>query len=191
MKILFIKLPPKERQISNQYLKSCQVILTFLLDDFCLMVPLNSRIFFKVVVSYGCLDLRSQLLHKKWSFQLRIPLVNVTKSAGTAELVTFTEEILNGKFLCSVLLQPFLPFINLFTFPGQVKYNVFVKILLKVVYKSHFRTFLWTMNFSNFFFKKVTDWCSEWVLNTFRCFEHKNKSLIYQKLIKIKKCLWS
>ena len=36
-------------------------------------------------------------LHKKWSFPLRI-------SSVTAELVTFTEEILNGKlhFLCSV-----------------------------------------------------------------------------------------
>ena len=34
-------------------------------------------------------------LHKKWSFPLRISSVNVTKSAGN--LVTFTEEILNGK----------------------------------------------------------------------------------------------
>ena len=35
-------------------------------------------------------------LHKKWSFPLRISSVN-------ADLVTFTEEILNGKlyFLCS------------------------------------------------------------------------------------------
>ena len=39
-------------------------------------------------------------LHKKWSFPLRISSVNVIKS----DLVTFTEEILNGKlrFLCSV-----------------------------------------------------------------------------------------
>ena len=37
-------------------------------------------------------------LRKKWSFSLRIPSVNVTKSA-----VTFTEEILDGKlhFSCS------------------------------------------------------------------------------------------
>ena len=44
-----------------------------------------------------------QTLHKKWSFLLRISLVNVTKSAENCGLVTFTEEILNGKlhFLCS------------------------------------------------------------------------------------------
>ena len=43
-------------------------------------------------------------LHKKWSFQLRIFSINVSKSARTADLVTFTEEILIGKlqFLCSV-----------------------------------------------------------------------------------------
>ena len=41
----------------------------------------------------------------KISFPLRISSVNVTKSAGHADLVTFTEEILNGKlnFLCSLL----------------------------------------------------------------------------------------
>ena len=40
-------------------------------------------------------------LHIKWSFPLRISSVNVIKSA---DLVTFTEEILNGKlhFSCSV-----------------------------------------------------------------------------------------
>ena len=31
----------------------------------------------------------------------RISAVNVTKSAEAATLVTFTEKILNGKFLCS------------------------------------------------------------------------------------------
>ena len=43
-------------------------------------------------------------LHKKWSFLLRISSDNVTKSTVPADLVTFTEEILNGKlnFLCSV-----------------------------------------------------------------------------------------
>ena len=42
-------------------------------------------------------------LHKKWSFLLRISSVNVTKSQGTADLLTFTAEIINGKFqfLCS------------------------------------------------------------------------------------------
>ena len=43
-------------------------------------------------------------LHKKLSFPLRISSVNVTKSAGTVDLVTLSEEILNRKlhFLCSV-----------------------------------------------------------------------------------------
>ena len=37
-------------------------------------------------------------LHKKWNFRLRISSVNVTKSAGNcADLVSFTEEILNQK----------------------------------------------------------------------------------------------
>ena len=37
---------------------------------------------------------------QKWSFPLRISLVNMTKSAGTADLVAFTEEIFNGKLHC-------------------------------------------------------------------------------------------
>ena len=46
-------------------------------------------------------DIRS--LQKNWSFPLRIFSVNVTKSVENCCLVTFTEEILNGKlhFLCS------------------------------------------------------------------------------------------
>ena len=46
----------------------------------------------------------SLTLHKKWSFTLRISSVNVPKSAVIADLVTFTEKVLNGKlhFLCSV-----------------------------------------------------------------------------------------
>ena len=42
-------------------------------------------------------------VHKKWSFLFRISSANVTKSVGNCSLVTFTEEILNGKvyFLCS------------------------------------------------------------------------------------------
>ena len=44
-------------------------------------------------------------LHKKWSFLLRTSSVNVTKSVTqeTVDLVTFTEEIVNGKlpFLCN------------------------------------------------------------------------------------------
>ena len=44
-------------------------------------------------------------LRKKLSFPLRIPSVNPTKSAVSTDLVTFTEEILNGKihFLCRTL----------------------------------------------------------------------------------------
>ena len=44
-------------------------------------------------------EISDTLLHKKISFPFRIYLVNVT-----ADLVTFTEEILNGKlnFLCSI-----------------------------------------------------------------------------------------
>ena len=43
-------------------------------------------------------------LHKKWSFPLRISSVNGTNPQFPADLVTSTEEILNGKFhfLCSV-----------------------------------------------------------------------------------------
>ena len=49
--------------------------------------------------------LTSSTLHKKWSFPLWISSVHTTKSAETADLVTFAEEILNGKlhFLCSAI----------------------------------------------------------------------------------------
>ena len=49
-------------------------------------------------------------LHKKWSFPLSISSVNVTKSVGNgADLVTFTEEILNRKLhFCAVFV--FAPF---------------------------------------------------------------------------------
>ena len=36
-------------------------------------------------------------VYKKWSCSLRISSVNLTKSAVSADMVTFTEEILNGK----------------------------------------------------------------------------------------------
>ena len=44
-----------------------------------------------------------RILHKKWSFPLRISLANVNKSAGNYDLVTFTDDILNVKlhFSCS------------------------------------------------------------------------------------------
>ena len=51
----------------------------------------------------------SQTLHKKWIFPLRISSVNMTKSAETADLATFTEGVLNGKiqFLCSEMFDSF------------------------------------------------------------------------------------
>ena len=44
-----------------------------------------------------------EAVHKKWSFPLKISSVNVTIPQFAADLVTFTEEIFNGKlhFLCS------------------------------------------------------------------------------------------
>ena len=42
-------------------------------------------------------------LHKKWSFPLRISSVNVTKSAETADLVTFTEGKLHKYFSTKAL----------------------------------------------------------------------------------------
>ena len=49
------------------------------------------------------LNKKQPALHKRWSFPLRISLVNVTISEN-ANLVTFTEENLNGKLLifCSI-----------------------------------------------------------------------------------------
>ena len=46
---------------------------------------------------------RGPLLHKKWSFSLRISSANVTKSAVNCSVFIFTEETLDGKlhFLCS------------------------------------------------------------------------------------------
>ena len=42
-------------------------------------------------------------LYKKWGFPLRISSVNVTKSAVSCDLVTFTEKILNRKLYFFVL----------------------------------------------------------------------------------------
>ena len=54
-------------------------------------------------------DHKTSTTAKKWGFPLSISSVNVTKSAGSCRLVTFTNEILNGKhhFLCSVLLAKY------------------------------------------------------------------------------------
>ena len=45
-------------------------------------------------------------MHKNLSFSLRISSVNVTKFAGNCDLVTFTEEILNGKLHFLFLIDP-------------------------------------------------------------------------------------
>ena len=53
-----------------------------------------------VQITYSFVKLpRQRRLHKKLSFPLRISSVNVTKSACPADLVSFTEEILNGKLI--------------------------------------------------------------------------------------------
>ena len=45
-------------------------------------------------------------LHKIWRFSLRISLVNLTKSAVSCNLVTFTEEIRDGKLhFCAVYVS--------------------------------------------------------------------------------------
>ena len=61
-----------------------------------------TRFFVAIPIPVPC-ESPPKRLHKNWSFPLRISSVNVTKSAVPADLVTFTEEILNGKlhFLCS------------------------------------------------------------------------------------------
>ena len=42
-------------------------------------------------------------LHKKQSFPISISSVNVTKFIGNCDLVTFTEEILNGKRIIAAI----------------------------------------------------------------------------------------
>ena len=44
-------------------------------------------------------------LHKKWSIPLGISVVNVTKPQFHADLVTFTEEIINEKLIFFVQLK--------------------------------------------------------------------------------------
>ena len=68
---------------------------------------LSCRIFLRALDNLGIFRIlvySEPALHKKWSFPLRISSVRVTKSAEnwpnphkTADLATFTEEILNGK----------------------------------------------------------------------------------------------
>ena len=47
-------------------------------------------------------------LHKKWSFPLRISSVNVTKSAETADLVTFTKLRIWSHLLKKSLIENFI-----------------------------------------------------------------------------------
>ena len=60
-------------------------------------------------------------LHKKWSFQLRIFSANVTNPQESMDLITFTEEIFNGKlhFLCSGYFE-FVYHIEPYGFVGYV-----------------------------------------------------------------------
>ena len=61
------------------------------------MTPIKTRIYLTdvVYIQIG----RFNTAQKK-SFPLKISSVNVTKPMETADLVTFTEEILNGKLHC-------------------------------------------------------------------------------------------
>ena len=65
-----------------------------------------------------------QSLHKKWSFPLKSSSVNVTKSPFTADLVTFTEDIFNGKlhFLCSVF-RTNTPFLYPLKMPANQRFS--------------------------------------------------------------------
>ena len=65
---------------------------------------MNELCFFTAVLELNkflTIDFNKQIWHKEGSFPLRISRINVTKTA--VDLVTFTEEILNGKlhFFCS------------------------------------------------------------------------------------------
>ena len=59
-------------------------------------MPVSAYACFKIFLR-NHLKLVMLTLHRKWSFSLRISSVNMTKSEFPADLVTFTEEILNGK----------------------------------------------------------------------------------------------
>ena len=100
-------------------------------DVLCFLLPKPIKTLYGYFCRYNFLLL---VLHKKWSFPLRISSVNL-------DLVSFTEEILNGKlhFLCSltslakrlsihlwnkwlwilILLQP-LPYCNSWNIKGTV-----------------------------------------------------------------------
>ena len=74
--------------------------------------PVSLEFFLKIQLKH----LPHFLLHKKSSFPSRFSLENVTKSTVSPVLITFTEEILDGKlhFLCSVQTMKTLTFLIIF-----------------------------------------------------------------------------
>ena len=78
-----------ESDVDLPVLWQASILLMFIL------IPTYS----KILITFAS---KKSSLHKKWRFPLRISTINMTKSA-TADLVTFTEEILIEKlyFLCS------------------------------------------------------------------------------------------
>ena len=93
-----------------------------------------------IVLKSAKRQIRSTAL-KKWSFQLKISSVNVTEPQFPADLVTFTEETLNGKlhFLCSGVTS-----FSWWCFP----YIVFTTIFLS---RKEGHNFLKLMSFQSFF----------------------------------------
>ena len=76
-----------------------------------LMLKIQNLVFLNVWRNMGQdiswkrkLALKTQkALHKRWSYPLQISSVNVTKSAGNCDLVTFTEEIcMENCMFCAV-----------------------------------------------------------------------------------------
>ena len=68
---------------------------------------------------------------KKWCVRFRISSVNVTKSTG-AGLITFAEEILNGKFhlLCNVSLLTLFDFESV---SSHLKYHKYICIFENII----------------------------------------------------------
>ena len=80
------------------------------------------------------ITIHSLSLHKKWSLPLRIFSVNVTKSAGNCDLVTFTEETLNGKLLFFFSVSHMKWNSNLMTVLGK-RYFCDINICNKLMWK--------------------------------------------------------
>ena len=87
---------------------------------------------FRVQISSKRNSSQFSTLHKKWSFPLRISSVNVTNQQFPADLVTFSEEMLNGKLhiLSNATKESnALPVSSV---------NLFIKDLLGLQHISHF-----------------------------------------------------